>query len=219
MTYNSTYRNDTVLPGNFCKADVECNNGACIDGACVANLQEGKKCVDDLKVPMNNLCPPDTTCLSETGTCEKKLAVGNSCNSTYGYLNCMANSQCAYIGNSSSPVCQAIGMLKNQDVYRCARSGSCNELLCESGYSLLNDTAGARICMPGPLSMNNTEKAIKDNLPCVYKNFTNATDPTQFEYRSYSGLCGFNQNDNTYCNVLMGDGVYPNAINTMINNW
>jgi hypothetical protein len=155
----------------------------------------------------NRYCNNDQTCF-DTGLCGAKLKLGDACGTGTGYQNCPANMQCAFLNKTTKAVCVGLGLSKNGITYKCAKTGWCSSLICQSAFSLAAPNTETYTCLTAPFNVINEGKITDGHemgYQCTTFNHDNTNDINHGKNIDFPAKCGFNQSPMAYCDFLIGD--------------
>jgi hypothetical protein len=224
-----TAETNMALDGDICQNTTDCyrsvlNNATCVSSLCVSNVTLGGTC------GATNDCPVGHWCPSDTRNCTVHADDGANCTNV---SQCGFRRDCIEIvtnGTAATATCVPWGSLANGDTFTRTVSGASGELNAVLGASDVCKSAvqttisGISQCRSGERNTVQGRSNLEKNTvgeTCVTQQYTNDTlagyDTTVNS--STVSICGFNQDNKSWCPLLGGDDEVVDFISAFTTVW
>ena len=187
----------------------------CKYGKCIAGLKKGYDCTGGDTNPDSKMCPEDTYC-DATKKCVDALDLAATCTKT---SPCKSGLGCIGNADGSAYTWQKMGAAANGAQYKIdnlylSTAFVSQKAFCSS-YNSYDIGNGVFEWRPGDISSDKSEGDLKRTNPatmCKYVTYNDATaTATTGVSKEEPPKCGFNTDNNYYCNKRYGDSYFQNT--------
>lgn len=203
----SVMENKTGIPeGDVCR--IGNHSGKCSmntdcpeSGVCNSGLQEDDENCNNRM----NSCMTGLYC--KNNKCTKELSLGEVCAKNMD--GCPFGASCVSVNNEEA-TCTPWFSVPNGKSVHVVYGDFTPTHFCESWYVIKNEENFHDICMPPPITVEDTSKP---QTSCHVRHFNNPANMSAYQETAEQSKCGFNQDGQKYCTAQIGDPLVQNKMN------